>query len=297
MSQTLAASPLSIDAVAPASKKRRRRLPRALQNKMVVAGGLIVLLLVLAAILAPVIAPHSPYQQYTTDQLVAPNSTYPLGTDELGRDVFSRVLYGARISIQVAAISVSISLIIGGTLGLLAAFKGGAWDMTIMRFADIIFAFPSILLAIAVLAVLGPSLANVMVAIGIIFIPIFIRVTRAAGLVIMQEQYIEASRSSGAGTARIMFRHVLPNAMAPLLIQITLAISYAILIEASLSFLGLGAQPPEPSWGSMLSTGRGFMMFAPWTAFSPGMAIFLAVLGFNILGDGLRDVLDPRMRR
>jgi peptide/nickel transport system permease protein len=264
---------------------------------MAVAGGLIVLLIALAAIFAPALALHSPYEQFTTDQLVGPSATYPLGTDELGRDVFSRVLFGARISIQVAAISVSISLIIGGVLGLLAAFKGGGWDMVIMRFADIIFAFPSILLAIAVLAVLGPSLANVMVAIGIIFIPIFIRVTRAAGMVIMQEQYIEASKSSGAGTARIMFRHVLPNAMAPLLIQITLAISYAILIEASLSFLGLGAQPPEPSWGSMLSTGRGFMMFAPWTAFAPGMAIFLAVLGFNILGDGLRDVLDPRMRR
>ena len=297
MSQSPAATSLSMDSLSPASRKRRRRVPRALQNRMVLAGGLIVLIIALAAIFAPVLAPHSPYEQFTIDQLEAPNPTYPLGTDELGRDVLSRLLYGARISIQVAAISVSISLIIGGVLGLLAAFKGGGWDMVIMRFADIIFAFPSILLAIAVLAVLGPSLANVMVAIGIIFIPIFIRVTRAAGLVIMQEQYIEASKSSGAGTARIMFHHVLPNAMAPLLIQITLAISYAILIEASLSFLGLGAQPPEPSWGSMLSTGRGFMMFAPWTAFAPGMAIFLAVLGFNILGDGLRDVLDPRMRK
>lgn len=296
MSQALAMSSESLDIARPAAR-RKRRLPRALRNMMVVFGGAIVLLMVLAAILAPALAPHSPYQQFTTDQLVAPNEVYPLGTDELGRDVFSRLLFGARISIQVAAISVSISLLIGGTLGLLAAYRGGAWDMVIMRFADIIFAFPSLLLAIAVLAVLGPSLANVMVAIGIIFIPIFIRVTRAAGMVIMQEQYIEASKSSGAGSARIMFRHVLPNAMAPLLIQISLAISYAILTEASLSFLGLGAQPPEPSWGSMLSTGRGFMMFAPWTAFAPGMAIFLAVLGFNILGDGLRDVLDPRMRR
>ena len=241
MSQTLAATSLSMDALGTGSRKRSRRLPRALRNKMVVAGGLIVLLIVLAAIFAPALAPHSPYQQFTTDQLVGPNSTYPLGTDELGHDVFSRLLFGARISIQVAAISVTISLLIGGVLGLLAAYKGGGWDMVIMRFADIIFAFPSILLAIAVLAVLGPSLANVMVAIGIIFIPIFIRVTRAAGLGIMQEQYIEASKSSGAGTARIMFRHVLPNAMAPLLIQITLAISYAILVAASLSFLALGA--------------------------------------------------------
>lgn len=274
-----------------------RRWQRALQNRMVLFGGAIVLLMALVALFAPLIAPHSPYEQFTVDQLVPPNSTYPLGTDELGRDVFSRLLFGARISIQVALISVTIGVLLGGTLGMLAAYHGGAADMLIMRFADILFAFPSLLLAIAVLAVLGPSLANVMVAIGIIFIPIFVRVTRAAGLVIVQEQYVEASKASGAGPVQIMLRHVLPNAMAPLLIQITLAISYAILSEASLSFLGLGAQPPEPSWGSMLSTGRGFMTFAPWTAFGPGMAIFIAVLGFNILGDGLRDVLDPRMKR
>ncbi|CAA9585100.1 MAG: ABC transporter, permease protein 2 (cluster 5, nickel/peptides/opines) [uncultured Thermomicrobiales bacterium] len=270
-----------------------RRLSR---NKLALAGGAVVLLVALAALFAPLISPHSPYQQYTADQLVGPSSTYPLGTDELGRDVFSRVLYGARISIQVAAISVAIGLLVGGSLGLLAAYHGGAWDLVIMRFADVLFAFPSLLLAIAVLALLGPSLANVMVAIGIIFVPIFVRVIRAAGLVIVQEQYVEASRAGGAGAVRIMLRHVLPNALPPLLVQTTLAISYAILSEASLSFLGLGAQPPEPSWGSMLSSGRGFMTFAPWTAFAPGTAIFVAVLGFNILGDGLRDVLDPRMK-
>ena len=270
-----------------------RRLSR---NKLAVVGGVVVLLVVLAAVFAPLIAPHSPYQQYTTDQLVGPSSTYLLGTDELGRDVFSRVLYGARISIQVAAISVAIGLLVGGSFGLLAAYHGGAWDLVIMRFADVLFAFPSLLLAIAVLALLGPSLANVMVAIGIIFIPIFVRVTRAAGLVIVHEQYVEASRAGGAGAVRIMLRHVLPNAVPPLLVQTTLAISYAILAEAGLSFLGLGAQPPEPSWGSMLSSGRGFMTFAPWTAFAPGTAIFVAVLGFNLLGDGLRDVLDPRMK-
>ncbi len=286
----------TLGSVAVSRRAGGRRLQRFRQNKLVVVGGLVVLIVVLAAIFAPLLAPHSPYQQFTSDQLVGPSLTYPLGTDELGRDVFSRILYGARISIQVAAISVSIGLLIGGTLGLLAAYHGGAWDMVIMRFADILFAFPSLLLAIAVLAVLGPSLANVMVAIGIIFIPIFVRVTRAAGLVIMQEPYVEASRAGGAGPGKIMARHVLPNAMPPLLVQITLAISYAILSEAALSFLGLGAQPPEPSWGSMLSVGRGFMVFAPWTAFAPGMAIFIAVLGFNILGDGLRDVLDQRLK-
>src|SRR5215211_156397 len=292
----MAATVATAEPVLVTERSGEHLLRRATQNKLVVVGGVIVLVVLIAAIFAPVLAPHSPYEQFTTDQLVAPNSTYPLGTDELGRDVLSRLLYGARISIEVAAISVSIGLVIGGTLGMLAAFHGGAWDMIIMRFADILFAFPSLLLAIAVLAVLGPSLANVMVAIGIIFIPIFVRVTRAAELVIVQEQYVEASRASGAGPVQIMLRHVLPNAMPLLLVQITLAISYAILAEAGLSFLGLGAQPPEPSWGSMLSTGRGFMSFAPWTAFGPGMAIFIAVLGFNILGDGLRDVLDPRMK-
>lgn len=292
----MATTAATINPVAATGRTGRRRIQRAARNKLVVVGAAIVLLVLLAAIFAPLLAPHSPYEQFTADQLVGPSRTYPLGTDELGRDVFSRLLYGARISVQVAVISVSIGLFIGGALGLLAAYNGGAWDMVIMRFADVLFAFPSLLLAIAVLAVLGPSLANVMVAIGIIFIPIFVRVTRAAGMVIVQEQYVEASKASGAGPGRLMVRHVLPNAMAPLLIQITLAISYAILSEAGLSFLGLGAQPPEPSWGSMLSSGRGFMTFAPWTAFGPGMAIFIAVLGFNILGDGLRDIFDPRMK-
>ncbi len=197
MSQTLTASARATEAVLPTTRKRR--LPRVLQNKMAVAGGLIVLVLVLAAIFAPALAPHSPYQQFTTDQLVGPNATYPLGTDELGRDVFSRLLFGARISIQVAAISVSISLLIGGVLGLLAAYQGGAWDMVIMRFADIIFAFPSILLAIAVLAVLGPSLANVMVAIGIIFIPILMSMFSI--FVVMPKCFANFSLIAGSGSS------------------------------------------------------------------------------------------------
>ena len=273
-----------------ASWRRFRR------NKLVLVGGALVALVILAAVFAPVLAPYSPYEPQNVDQLVGPRRAYLLGTDEFGRDVLSRVLFGARISIQVAAISVSIGLFVGAVLGLAASFYGGAWDLVIMRFADILFAFPAILLAIAILALLGPSLANVMVAIGIIFIPIFTRVVRAAGLVITREQYVEASRASGASDLRIMLRHVLPNAVRPILVQTTLAISYAILSEAALSFLGLGAQPPEPSWGTMLNTGRGFMSFAPWTGIVPGVAIFLAVLGFNVLGDGLRDILDPRLK-
>jgi len=283
-------------ALAPRATRRFAFLRRSGQNKFVIAGGAVVVLIALAAVLAPVLAPYSPYEQHNVDQLLAPNSTYLLGTDDYGRDILSRVLFGARISIQVAVISVSIGLGIGGFLGLIASYYGGWWDLVIMRIADILFAFPAILLAISVLAVLGPSLANVMVAIGIIFIPIFARVVRAAGLVLTHEQYVEASRASGAGDLRIMFRHILPNALPLIMVQTTLAISYAILSEAALSFLGLGAQPPEPSWGTMLNTGRGFMSFAPWTGIVPGVAIFLAVLGFNVLGDGLRDVLDPRMK-
>jgi peptide/nickel transport system permease protein len=286
---------LSLDASRRTSP-RRALIRRARRNKFVLFGGGLVLLIFVAAVFAPVLAPFSPYEQHNVDQLVAPNSTYLLGSDEFGRDVLSRVLYGARISIQVALISVSIALIIGGSMGLLAAFFGGWWDLIIMRFADILFAFPALLLAIAVLALLGPSLSNVMIAIGIIFIPIFTRVIRAAGMVIVQEQYVDASRASGAGNLRLILRHVLPNAVPPLLVQTTLAISYAILSEAALSFLGLGAQPPEPSWGTMLNTGRGYMNFAWWTGVVPGMAIFIAVLGFNVLGDGLRDVLDPRQK-
>ncbi len=282
--------------VAPRASRRFMLVQRMRKNKFVVAGGTVVLLIFLAALLAPVLAPYSPYEQHNTDQLLSPNSTYLLGTDDYGRDMLSRVLFGARISIQVAVISVSIGLGVGGFLGLIASYYGGWWDLVIMRVADILFAFPAILLAISVLALLGPSLANVMVAIGIIFIPIFTRVVRAAGMVLIHEEYVESSRASGAGDMRIMFRHILPNALPPIMVQTTLAISYAILSEAALSFLGLGAQPPEPSWGTMLNTGRGFMSFAPWTGIVPGVAIFLAVLSFNVLGDGLRDVMDPRMK-
>jgi len=268
-----------------------------MRNRMIVMGGCIVGFIILLAIFAPLVSPFAPYEQHNVDQLLPPSRTYLLGTDEFGRDILSRVIFGARISIQVAVVSVSIGLAFGTLAGLLAAFYSGWVDMLVMRLADILFAFPAILFAIAVLAVLGPSLNNVMIAIGVIFIPIFTRVVRAAAITIVKEQYVEASRASGASNMRIIWKHVLPNAMAPLIVQTTLAVSYAILTEASLSFLGLGAQPPEPSWGTMLNVGRGFMNFAPWTGIVPGVAIFVAVLGFNILGDGLRDILDPRMRQ
>lgn len=269
---------------------------QAVRNKLLVFGGVIVAGLVLVAIFADVLVPYSPYDMEPPVRLQGPNAEHLAGTDEYGRDILTRTVYGARISIQVSVISVSIALLIGTLLGLISAYYRGWVDTLISRCMDILFAFPAILLAILVLAVMGPTLSNVMVAIGIIFIPIFARVARAAALVVEGEQYVEAARSLGMSDLRIMFKEVLPNVLPPIIVQTTLAIAYAILSEAALSFLGLGAQPPEPSWGTMLNTGRGFMTFAPWTGIVPGVAIFLAVLGFNTLGDGLRDVLDPRLK-
>lgn len=255
--------------------------------------GLVALVLV-CALFAPLIAPHDPYAMRPEHRFLGVSSYYPLGTDEFGRDQLSRIIYGARISLQVGLISVTIALLIGGTLGLIAGFFGGWVDSLISRLLDIMFAFPEILLAIALLAVLGSELRNVMIAIGIVYTPSFARIIRGPTLAVRQQEYIEAARVVGTPVQRILARHVLPNVAAPLIVQATVAFSFAILAEASLSFLGLGAQPPEPSWGAMLSGGRRFVETAPWMAIFPGVAIMLAVLGFNLLGDWLRDVLDPR---
>lgn len=299
----MADSGFSSDSIAvPAALTQRGSLVRralrhpAAHNKLLIFGGVIVFLIIMVAVFADIVAPYSPYDMNTDIRLMAPNAAHLAGTDEYGRDILSRTIYGARISIQVSVISVSISLLIGTLLGLTAAHFRGMVDIVVSRCMDIIFAFPAILLAILILAVMGPTLSNVMVAIGILFIPIFMRVSRAAAMVVEGEQYIEAARSLGMADIRIMFREVLPNCVPPILVQTTLAVAYAILNEAALSFLGLGAQPPEPSWGTMLNTGRGFMTIAPWTGIVPGIAILIAVLGFNTLGDGLRDVLDPRLK-
>jgi peptide/nickel transport system permease protein len=229
-------------------------------------------------------------------RLLPPSSINPLGTDEFGRDVLSRVIFGARVSLQVGLISVSIALCGGSTLGLVAGYFGGMADTIIMRLMDVIFSFPFIVLAIAIMGVLGPNLTNAMIAIGIVYLPRFARIVRGPTLAVMQEDYITACRAIGAPHVRTMVRHVLPNVLSPLIVQTALAFSTAILNEAALSFLGLGAQPPTPSWGSMLQTGRKFMVRAPWVAVFPGLAIMITVLGFNLLGDGLRDILDPRLR-
>ena len=258
-------------------------------------GAAIILIVILVAVFAPYVAPYDPIEQ-PFERLQPPSVTNVMGTDEFGRDVFSRIVYGARISLYVGLVSVGIALTGGLILGLLSGYFGGRVDNIIMRAMDVIFAFPFIVLAITIVGVLGPSLVNAMIAVGIVYIPRFARIVRGPILAVMQEDYITACRSIGVPDGRTMVRHVLPNVMSPLIVQTTLAVSLAILNEAALSFLGLGAQPPMPSWGSMLQTGRVYMVRAPWVAVFPGLAIIVTVLGFNLLGDGLRDMLDPRLR-
>jgi peptide/nickel transport system permease protein len=259
-------------------------------------GVALVLLLILLAATASVVSPFDPIAQ-PSRRLLAPDGQHILGTDEFGRDILSRIIHGSRVSLQVGVISVSIALVLGGTLGLVSGYYLGLVDSLVQRLVDIMLAFPSVILIIAIAGVLGPSLATAMVAIGIVYAPNFARVARGPTLSVTREQYVEAARTLGAGPIRLMIRHVLPNVAAPLIIQTTLAFSTAILAEATLSFLGLGTQPPDPSWGTMLGAGRRYMELAPWVAIYPGLAIMISVLGFNLLGDALRDALDPRLRQ
>ena len=268
---------------------------REWRNPIGMVGAAIVLLTILLAVLAPVVSPYDPSRQ-GMGRLVGPSGEHLMGTDELGRDVFSRIVYGARVSLQVGAVSVILALIVGVTLGIVAGFYGGRLDDILMRLVDILFAFPSLVLAILIAGLLGPSRTNAMIAIGIVYAPAFARVIRGAVLGVMAEPYVESARVVGASDPRIMLRHLLPNIMAPIIVMTTVYLSTAILSEAALSFLGLGTQPPEPSWGGMLNAARRFMELAPWLAIFPGGAIMLIVLGLNFLGDGLRDILDPRIR-
>lgn len=259
------------------------------------AGMLIVLFVLLMAILAPIIAPYEPSAQGAT-RLLPTSAEHLMGTDELGRDVFSRIIFGARTSLYVGLLSVSLASVVGITIGVLAGFIGGTFDNTIMRVIDIIFAFPTLVLAIVIAGLLGPSLTNAMIAIAIVFSPSFARVARGSVLTVKNEVYLEAAHVVGGRSAHIIWRHILPNIMPPLVVLATLSLSLAILAEASLSFLGLGTQPPDPAWGLMLSQGRKFMERSPGLAIFPGLAIMITVLAFNFLGDGLRDALDPRLR-
>jgi peptide/nickel transport system permease protein len=263
---------------------------------MAMVGLSIVAVFVLMALLAPWISPHDPIATSWGAIRKAPSAAHWFGTDDIGRDVLSRVIWGTRASLLAGVVSVSIALCFGIPIGMAAGFLGGAVDSLISRITDAFLACPFLILAIALAAFLGPSLTNAMIAIGVSATPIFVRLTRAQVLNVKVEPYVEAARALGNSPARIAWRHVLPNATAPLIVQATLAIASAVIAEASLSFLGLGQQPPAPSWGSMLNTAKNFVDQAPWMAVWPGLAIFLLVLAFNLLGDGLRDALDPRQR-
>jgi peptide/nickel transport system permease protein len=252
--------------------------------------------LVLSAVFAPWLAPEDPYRVSLEIRLQPPGSGHVLGTDELGRDILSRLFYGARVSLWVGIVTVAASALIGVSGGLIAGYLGGYWDAIIMRLVDIFLAFPVILLAIAIVAVRGPGLNNVLIALALVYWTTYARVARSIVLTLREEEYTWAARTLGASPARIMVRHMLPNAIAPLVVLASLGMGNAILAEAALSFLGLGIQPPEASWGSMLNFGMQFLRDASFLSTMPGLAIFVTVLGFNLLGDGLRDALDPRLR-
>lgn len=269
---------------------------RLLQRKSAVFGLIVIVLFVLIAVFAPLIVPYDPTQQSWTSIRKPPSLEHWFGTDESGRDLFSRVAFGARASLLAGVVSISIALGLGVPIGLLAGY-GGKWtDAVIGRIADAMLAIPFLILAIALAAFLGPSLQNAMIAIGLTATPIFVRLTRGQVMAVKVEDYVEAARAVGNPPVRIAVKHILPNVMPALIVQATISIATAIIAEASLSFLGLGQQPPAPSWGSMLNTAQRFLTNAPWMAVWPGLAIFLAVLSFNVLGDGLRDALDPRER-
>jgi len=275
----------------------RARPPQLASNRSALIGGAITLLVVLGALLAPIIAPWDPLKFDAVHRLSGPSTAHWLGSDQYGRDLLSRSLYGARFSLSVALVSVGVSLLVGGILGLLAGYYRGGFDLVISRLADILIAFPAILLAIAFLAFLGSGFVNLVLAIAVVFVGPFIRVSRAAVFTVREELYVEAGRAMGASDGRMVFRTILPNAIAPLIVETTLRFAYAVLSEASLSFLGLGTQPPFPSLGMMVSDGRSFLSLSPWGSLVPGFFILLMVLGFNLLGDGLRDALDPRLRQ
>ncbi|WNB91593.1 ABC transporter permease [Bacillus sp. NEB1478] len=266
------------------------------KNKIALVGLSIVAMFILIAILAPVLAPYNYSDVELGDKHIAPNAAHWFGTDEFGRDILSRIIYGARISLWVGFFSVAGSVIVGSTLGIIAGFYGKWVDGIISRIFDILLAFPSILLAIAVVSVLGPSLKNALIAIAIINVPTFGRLLRSRVLSVKEEEYITAARAIGMSDTRILVHHILPNSLAPIIVQGTLAIATAIIEAAALGFLGMGAQPPTPEWGKMLADSKDFILQAPWTVLFPGLAIMLTVLGFNLMGDGLRDALDPRMK-
>jgi peptide/nickel transport system permease protein len=297
---SIAALALAPDAVAPARPAPRdaprlsRRARRALRNGVVLVGTAFAVLIVAMAAFAPLLAPVAPDEQNFELLEAPPGRQAWMGTDRLGRDVLSRVIYGSRISLYVATVSIATAMLVGGALGLAAGYLGGRWDNLINRVMDVFFSVPGLLLSVGIAAMRGPGVNSAVIAIAIVYTPIFGRVMRGPVLAEREKEYVEAVRALGAGRVAVALKHVLPNVLSPFVVQGTVAFSQAILIEASLSYLGLSAQPPTPSWGNMLNEGRTYLETAPWISVFPGLAIMVAVLAFNLLGDGLRDVLDPR---
>lgn len=276
--------------LAPARRPAWRRSP------LTVAGLVLIILLALIAALAPVIAPADPLKQVLSTRLKPPSAAHWLGTDQLGRDVLSRMIYGARISLLIGTVVVGLAATIGTIVGLVAGYTGGWLDEGLMRLTDVFLAFPALILAMAISGALGPSLTNAMIAIAIVSWPVYARLVRAQVLSLREREYVEAARSLGASPGRIVWQHILPNTLAPLLVQASFDMGSAILSAAGLSFIGFGAQPPTAEWGVMISDGRNYIVTQPWLSLFPGLAILLTVAAFNLIGDGLRDALDPRLR-
>ena len=294
VAEPVAAAGVAGTAVSAASRPARHLWRQLWRRKTAVLGLTLAAAVLLGALLAPWLASEDPLAM-SPRRFGAPSASAWLGTDQFGRDLLSRLLYGARVSMAVSFAAVGMATLIGGTIGLCAGYFGGRVDLVLMRGVDVLMAFPTLLLALAVVATFGGSTRNLILAVTLAYIPIFSRVVRGSALSVKQNDFVEASRALGARDGRIMLRAVLPNVLAPIIVQATFNLSTAIMIEAALSFLGLGVQPPAPSWGSMLSEARNFMELDPWLALAPGGAITLAVLGFNLLGDDLRDILDPRL--
>jgi peptide/nickel transport system permease protein len=285
-----------MSALAPAQSPRRIALRKISRSRLALPGLLIVLIFVVCGAFAPLIAPYDPYKTDLMDVLMPPSPEHWFGTDELGRDLLSRILYGARISLAEGLLSVAMAMAIGVPIGLVSGYAGGSVDAVMMRIIDVLLAFPGVLLAIVIISILGPGLTNAIIAVAVYTVPIFARLARASTLVTKDEPYVEAARAAGISDLRILTRHIFPNISATLFVMMTLRIAIAILTAASLSFLGLGAQAPLPEWGAMLSNSRNAMLIAPHVAIFPGLAIILLVFGLNLFQDGLRQVLDPKLQ-
>lgn len=282
--------------VSKAQSRFQRITKQLLRNRRAVVGGIILLVIITMAIFAPYVATHDPVKQNIRNQLKPPSREHIFGTDQFGRDIFSRVVYGARLSLRVGFLSISFALVVGGLLGLVSGYFGGWMEMIIMRLIDILLALPGFLLALAIVAALGPGLENVVMAIGVSYVPSFARMMRSSVLATRELDYVGAAQALGASDSRIIFLHILPNSISPIIVLTTLSMADAILSAAGLSFLGLGAQPPTPEWGSMIATARPFIRVSHWSVTIPGLAIFITVMCLNLVGDGLRDALDPRLK-